>query len=72
MRVVLAQALEKRVAPSAIAGGSQTLLQLARQEKGHMALENAVVMPLARRRLNKDDLEALSLRLAARRGVTMA
>lgn len=72
VRVLFAQALEKRVPPSSMAGGPQTLLQLARQEKSHMVLENAVVMPLARRRLTTDDLEALSLRLAARRGVSMA
>ncbi|MBY0565468.1 MAG: hemerythrin domain-containing protein [Hyphomonadaceae bacterium] len=72
VRTLFAQSLEARVAPSAVAGGPQALLQLARQEKSHMALENAVVMPLARRRLTSDDLEALSLRLAARRGVTMA
>lgn len=72
VRAVFAQALEKRLAPASIAGGAQALLHLARQEKSHMALENAVVMPLARRRLTGDDLDALSLRLAARRGVTMA
>jgi iron-sulfur cluster repair protein YtfE (RIC family) len=72
VRTVLSQSLEGRLAPSAVTGGPQALVQLARQEKSHMALENAVVMPLARRRLTPDDLEALSLRLAARRGVTMA
>lgn len=71
VRALFAQALEKRVPPSFMAGGPQALLQLARQEKSHMALENAVVMPLARRRLTTDDLEAFSLRLAARRGVSM-
>jgi hemerythrin-like domain-containing protein len=69
VRAVFAQSLERRTPPSAIEGGAQALLELAKQEKSHMALENAVVMPLARRRLTADDLEALSLRLAARRGV---
>ena len=69
VRAVFAQSLERRMPPSAIQGGAQALLHLAKQEKGHMALENAVVMPLARRRLTADDLETLSLRLAARRGV---
>ncbi len=72
VRTVFGQALERRTPPALIVGGPQALRQLARQEKGHMALENAVVMPLARRRLTHDDLEALSMRLAARRGVTMA
>lgn len=72
VRAVLALALERRVAPAAIPGAPETLLQLARQEKSHMALENAVVMPLARRRLTGEDLLALSVRLAARRGVTLS
>lgn len=69
VRSIFALALERRTPPSALPGGAEALLKLAKQEKGHMALENAVVMPLARRRLTVDDLEALSLRLAARRGV---
>jgi iron-sulfur cluster repair protein YtfE (RIC family) len=69
VRSFFAVALEKRLAPSTLPGGPEAMLQLARQEKGHMALENAVVMPLARRRLQAGDLAALSVRLAARRGV---
>ncbi len=72
VRSVFALAMERRAPPSALPGGADALLKLAKQEKSHMALENAVVMPLARRRLTADDLEALSLRLAARRGVMMA
>lgn len=70
VRAAFAQSLERRTPPSAIEGGAQALQQLAKQEKSHMALENAVVMPLARRRLTRDDLDALSRRLAARRGVS--
>lgn len=72
VRSIFALALEKREPPSALPGGGQALLELAKQEKSHMALENAVVMPLARRRLHAGDLEALSAKLAARRGVVMA
>lgn len=72
VREVFSQALEKREAPSRLPGGAETLIALARQERGHMALENAVVMPLARRRLSPEDCENLSVRLAARRGVMMA
>jgi hemerythrin-like domain-containing protein len=72
VRDVFAQALERREPPSRLPGGPAALIALARQEKSHMALENAVVMPLARRRLTPEDLESLSVRLAARRGVTMA
>lgn len=72
VRALFAQALEKREPPSRLPGGPTTLTALARQERSHMALENAVVMPLARRRLSPEDCENLSVRLAARRGVMMA
>jgi iron-sulfur cluster repair protein YtfE (RIC family) len=71
VRAIFAEALAKRTPPSQLPGGPEILRRLARQEKGHMALENAVVMPLARRRLTASDLEGLSIRLAARRGVPM-
>ncbi len=45
------------------------LTEFARSEREHLALENAVVMPLARLRLTTGDLRALSLRMAARRGL---
>ncbi len=45
------------------------LVELARGEREHLALENAIVMPLARLRLTESDLRALSLRMAARRGL---
>jgi len=38
-------------------------------ERGHLALENAVVLPIARLRLTERDLVDLSSRLARRRGV---
>ncbi|MGC9368901.1 MAG: hemerythrin domain-containing protein [Paracoccaceae bacterium] len=37
----------------------------------HMTLENAVILPLARARLTRDDLTSLRLRMAARRGIDM-
>ena len=39
------------------------------QERSHLALENAVVLPIARRRLTERDLVDLSNRLAVRRGI---
>ncbi|HAY08201.1 MAG TPA: hemerythrin domain-containing protein [Hyphomonas sp.] len=39
------------------------------QQKRHIALENAVVLPIARHRLNSEDLRSLGRRLAARRGL---
>lgn len=47
----------------------RSLEAFAIQERGHLALENAVVLPLARLRLTERDLLALSSRLAARRGI---
>ena len=41
------------------------------QERRHLALENAVVLPIARMRVSSGDLKALSQRLAARRGVVL-
>lgn len=72
VRAALAKSMERQAPPSAIEGGAQALLRLAKHEKSHLALENAVVMPLARRRMTADDLQALGLRLAARRGVTLS
>jgi len=67
VRDVLNQCLIERKPPRAIAAGAETLLTFARHEKRHMALENAVVIPLARRRLTAADLAALGERFAARR-----
>jgi len=47
----------------------RALEAFAIQERGHLALENAVVLPIARRRLSEPDLAGLSQRLAARRGM---
>lgn len=71
VRALFVQALEKREPISSLPGGPSALVELARQERGHLALENAVVMPLARRRLTSEDLSGLSIRLAARRGISL-
>lgn len=46
----------------------RALEAFAVQERGHLALENAVVLPIARLRLTERDLLDLSSRLAKRRG----
>lgn len=48
----------------------RALQAFAAQERGHLALENAVVLPLARLRLTERDLLDLSRRVANRRRVT--
>ena len=47
----------------------EALKQFSHSQRQHLALENATIMPLARVRLTNKDLEELSARMAARRGV---
>lgn len=47
----------------------RALEAFATQERSHLALENAVALPIARRRLTERDLLELSSRLATRRGI---
>lgn len=47
----------------------RALEAFAVQERGHLALENATVLPIARLRLTERDLLDLSNRLATRRGI---
>lgn len=48
-------------------GLREAMIDFARNERRHLALENSVVLPLARRRLSVDDLARLSARLLRRR-----
>lgn len=47
------------------------LRQFAHNERQHLALENATVMPLAKVRLSDRDLQDLAARMAARRGILL-
>ncbi len=47
----------------------RALQDFASQELRHLALENAVILPLARLRLTPQDLATLGRKLAARRGL---
>jgi len=47
------------------------LRQFAHNERLHLALENATVMPLAKLRLTERDKETLAARMAARRGIPL-
>lgn len=71
VRGILGQAIEKSMPPAAIEGGIGALRRLAMQERRHLALENAVVMPIARIRLTAQDREVLARKFAARRGVAL-
>jgi hemerythrin-like domain-containing protein len=67
VRDALNASLIERRPPSAIEGVSEILLAFARREKRHLTLENAVIVPLARRRLSLEDLAGLRARFIARR-----
>ncbi len=49
----------------------QSLRDFAQNERRHLALENATVMPLAKVRLSDRDLNDLAARMAARRGILL-
>ncbi|MGE0661497.1 MAG: hemerythrin domain-containing protein [Hyphomonadaceae bacterium] len=66
-RDALNACLIERKPPTGIEGGAAALVTFARHERGHLALENAVIIPLARRRLSEDDLVSLGQRFVARR-----
>ena len=68
VRLMLEACLADRSLPSAEATKRAMLIEFARQERNHLALENAVVLPIAKLRLSQDDLQEISRRLAARRG----
>lgn len=47
------------------------LRTFADRQRRHLAIENAIVLPLAQRRLTASDLECLGNRMAARRGIAL-
>ena len=71
VRERLEAALIAQRAPALDPEVKSVLLTFARHELRHLALENAVVLPIARLRLTAADLTALSRRLAARRGLVL-
>jgi hemerythrin-like domain-containing protein len=65
--VHLRRCLDERCAPGEDALASAALASFATHELTHLALENAVVLPLARLRLSPRDLARLKRRLAQKR-----
>ncbi|WP_340116736.1 hemerythrin domain-containing protein [Pelagibius sp. 7325] len=63
----LQTALRDAQAVSDLPGLREAMVDFARNERRHLALENSVVLPLARLRLTPDDLVQLSARLLQRR-----
>jgi iron-sulfur cluster repair protein YtfE (RIC family) len=71
IRRILETALETQDAPGMDPTARKSLQAFAAQELRHLALENAVVLPIARLRLTTKDLVGMSRRLAARRGLVL-
>lgn len=65
---ILKACLLKETAPGLDPGRRKVLAEFASQERRHLGLENAVILPIARLRLDAEDLATLGRRLAARRG----
>lgn len=63
---LMTAATEGRAIPT-IPGAAEALRRFAQNQRRHMMLENAVLIPLARRRLCDEDLTVLGARLGARR-----
>ena len=68
---VLAHAVAEGSPPGHDRESRRLFTDFALHERRHIALENAVILPIARLRLTADDLKALSRRMAARRGVVL-
>lgn len=71
VRAHIETCLEQQKAVGTMPAACKALQDFASQELRHLALENAVVLPIARLRLSLTDLRALSRRLAARRGIIL-
>jgi len=73
---LITEGLSKVLDGAATTGEASSLGKLlhrfAENERNHLTLENAIVLPLARVRLTSDDLQEMSLQMAARRGVELS
>ena len=50
----------------------ELLRRFAANERQHLIVENAIVLPLARARLSETDKQNLGMRMAARRGTDLS
>jgi len=67
IRTILARCLD--TGSNLVAKDRKLLIQLADHVRRHLAAENAILLPIARARLTKRDLQSLSLRMRSRRGL---
>ncbi len=72
---LITEGLAKVLAGKAKTGGASPLAKLlhrfAENERNHLTLENAIILPLARIRLTDDDIRNLAHRMAARRSIKL-
>lgn len=68
----LSKVLAGKAATGATSSLGKVLHRFAENERNHLTLENAIVLPLARARLTSDDLDEISQQMAARRGVDLS
>lgn len=71
LRTHLQRCLETETPPARDSWARMALNAFASQELRHLALENAVVLPIAKLRLTPKDLKDLSRRIVARRGLPL-
>ena len=71
LTTLLEQALAEGRPPGHDLETRRLFTDFALHERRHIALENAIILPIARLRLTPGDLRALSTRMAARRGVVL-
>ncbi|TXG83379.1 MAG: hemerythrin domain-containing protein [Sphingomonadales bacterium] len=69
VKSLIGAALAEQRGPASYADAAATIDAFCQKQKRHIAVENAVVLPIARHRLGEDDLIGLGQRLAARRGL---
>jgi iron-sulfur cluster repair protein YtfE (RIC family) len=69
VKSLVARALAEQRGLASFVEARSIIESFCQQQKRHIAVENAVVLPIARHRLNEADLISLGQRLAARRGL---
>ena len=72
MREGIVEALARDPAADPVAVGqaaAELMVAFSGSERRHLAIENGIVMVIARKRLTADDLKAISRRMKMRRGI---
>jgi hemerythrin-like domain-containing protein len=67
LRTRLAEAAQEGIGPAAAPGLPESIGRFVAHKRRHIALENAVVLPIARLRLTPEDMAAMSRTMTERR-----